>query len=193
MTSLATAPAKRASPPSQRRSSRVADDPTQDLLTPLLRGLPADLVQVLDDRRIPNTTTRIDHLAISTSGVYVIHAQCYRGTPQHLVEGGFMSSTTSTLLVGSRDCTKLVRNVQKQVCVVQSALGVDQSWADVPVHGVLCFIDGNQPLLGGAFAIDGLAVLGPQLTVDRLRTPGRVSAYSVTALQRFLAWQFPAV
>src|SRR5690606_29915685 len=85
----------------------------------------------------------IDHLAVTPSGIYVIDAKRYRGRPSLKLEGGILRPRTATLLVGSRDCTKLVDGVLKQVDVVRGVLG-----DDVPVVGVLCFIEADWPLIG---------------------------------------------
>jgi Nuclease-related domain len=145
----------------------------------------------LHERRIPLTGAIIDHLVISTSGVYVIDAKRYAGAPRLLVEGGIISPQTSTLIVGGRDCTRLVDTVHRQGALVRTELEVDENWAGVPVHGVLCFIDPSWPLVGGAFTIDGLDVLWPAKAAERVRTPGPISPYTVVALYRFLSATFP--
>jgi hypothetical protein len=148
-------------------------------------------VLALHDRRIALTGSVIDHLVISTSGVYVIDAKRYSGAPKLLVEGGIITPRTSTLIVGGRDCTQLVYSVQKQAALVKTELDVDRTWANVPVHGQLCFTDSQWPLTGGAFAIDGLDVLWPAKAAERVSTPGPVSPYTVAALHRFLTQAFP--
>jgi hypothetical protein len=157
-----------------------------------LDSLSRDGVLLLQDRAVPPAETVIDHIALSTSGVYVIDGRRYKNTPQHLVEGGFLSARTSTVLFGSHDCSRLVRDVQDHVACVKAALAADHSWADVPVHGMLCFLDADWPLHGGAFSIDGLDVLWPDKAVERIRTHGQVSTYTITVLHKYLSDEFPA-
>jgi len=152
---------------------------------PLADALVGDGVLVLHDVRIPQLDSTIDHVAVSTSGVYVIDAKRYHGTPQHLVQGGFLSPGSATLLVGRRDCSRLLHSVREQVGFIEAALAADPNWAEVPVHGVLCFIDEEWRPLSGAVSIDGVDVLWPQKVADRVRTPGRVTAYTVTAVHHF--------
>jgi len=98
-----------------------------------LDRLASDTLRLLHDRRIPRSMANIDHLAVTASGVYVIDAKKYRGRPHLKIEGGLFRPRVERLLVGSRDCTKLVDGMLKQVDVVRGLLD-----DDVPVHGVLC-------------------------------------------------------
>src|SRR3954454_13975934 len=76
-------------------------------------------ILVLHDRRIPGSRANIDHIAVAPSGVWVIDAKKYKGRPQLKIEGGFLRPRVEKLLVGTRDCTKLVDGVLKQVDIVQ--------------------------------------------------------------------------
>ena len=80
-------------------------------------------VKVLHDRRIPSTKANIDHIVIAPRGVFVIDAKRYTGAPSLRVEGWI--TRTEKLMVGSRDCTKLVAGVHKQMSLVMSALEAD--------------------------------------------------------------------
>jgi Nuclease-related domain len=73
-----------------------------------LDALASDGLRLLHDRRIPRSSANIDHLAVTASGVYVIDAKKYRGRPHLKIEGGIFRPRVERLLVGSRDCTKLV-------------------------------------------------------------------------------------
>lgn len=66
------------------------------------------LVRVLHDRRIPGSRANLDHLVVCPTGVFVVDAKRYQGRPHRVVEGGLFSPRTEKLLVGRRDCTKLV-------------------------------------------------------------------------------------
>lgn len=122
-----------------------------------LDGLASDTLRVLHDRRIPRSRANIDHVAVTASGVYVIDAKKYRGRPHLKIEGGLFRPRVGRLLVGSRDCTKLVDGVLKQVEVVRGLLDID-----VPVQGVLCFVDADWPLFGGTFTTHGVQALWPK-------------------------------
>jgi hypothetical protein len=147
-------------------------------------------VQVLHDRRIPRTKANIDHIAVSPGGVVVIDAKRYKGRPHLVVTGGIFRPRRSMLFVGSRDCTKLVEGVHKQLVLVRSALDL-AGLPDVPVRGMLCFVDADWPLFGGAFVIDGVDVLWPRKAADQLLAPGLLDQPAVDTIHRTLALAFP--
>jgi hypothetical protein len=146
----------------------------------------SDTVRLLHDRRIPTSRANIDHLAVTARGVYVIDAKKYRGRPQLKVEGGLFRPREQRLLVGSRDCTKLVDGVLKQVDVVRSLLDVD-----VPVHGVLCFVEADWPLFGGTFTTRGVQALWPMKLYPQLEAEGPVTADVIGWIHRRLAQALP--
>ncbi len=111
-----------------------------------LNELETESLRVLHDRRIPGSRANIDHIAVAASGVYVIDPKRYKGRPSLKVEGGLLRPRVEKLLVGGRDCTGLVDGVLKQVDVIRGIVG-----DEVPVHGVLCFVDADWPLIGGSF------------------------------------------
>ncbi|TQS94365.1 NERD domain-containing protein [Arthrobacter sp. TS-15] len=121
-----------------------------------LDALAADGLAVLHDRRIPGSKANIDHIAITRAGIWVIDAKMYKGRPELKIEGAILRPRVEKLLVGRRDCTKLVDGVLKQVDVVRDLVG------DVPVTGALCFVEADWPLIGGAFSTHGVHVLWPK-------------------------------
>jgi hypothetical protein len=94
----------------------------EERLGQCLNELATETLRVLHDRQIPGTRTNIDHLAVTQTGVYVIDAKKYRGRPHLKVEGGFLRPRVEKLLVGSRNCTRLVDGVLKQVAVVRDQI-----------------------------------------------------------------------
>ena len=107
-------------------------------------------VYVLHDRRIPRSKANIDHIAVGPSGVFVVDAKKYRGRPSLRVEGGLIRPRVEKLIVGSRDRTRLVTGVQKQVHLVRSALQ-EAEFGQISVSGMLCFVEADWPLIGGDF------------------------------------------
>ena len=152
-----------------------------------LDRLASDSVRLLHDRRIPRSKANIDHIAVTPSGVYVIDAKKYRGRPHLKVEGGLFRPREERLLVGSRDCTKLVDGVLKQVDIVRELLDID-----VPIHGVLCFVEADWPLIGGAFTTRGVRALWPRRLYPQLEADGSVAADVVAEIHRKLAHALPA-
>jgi phage gp16-like protein len=147
-----------------------------------LDRLASDTLRLLHDRRIPRSKANIDHLAVTASGVYVIDAKKYRGRPHLKIEGGLFRPRVERLLVGSRDCTKLVDGLLKQVDVVRGLLD-----DDVPVHGVLCFVEADWPLIGGTFTTRGVPALWPKKLYPKLQAEGPFTADTVAEIHRKLA------
>ncbi|WP_315093506.1 nuclease-related domain-containing protein [uncultured Cellulomonas sp.] len=162
----------------------------EELLGGRLNTLVEHGVLTLHDRRIPRTKANIDHIAIGPSGVFVIDAKRYKGRPTLRVEGGILRPRTSKLTVGSRDCTKLVDGVHKQVGLVRAALD-NAGFDDTPVHGLLCFVEADWPLFGGSFVIEGVDVLWPKKAAERLVSPGPIDGARVGAIHGALAAAFP--
>lgn len=163
----------------------------EELLGARLADLTRNGVRLLHDRRIPGTRANIDHIAVGPTGVHVIDAKRYKGRPSLRVEGGLLRPRVEKLLVGSRDCTRLVEGVHKQVDLVWSALEA-ATLPNVAVHGTLCFIEADWPLIGGSFVIADVAVVWPKKLAERLVAPGAMSAAQVETTHRALARAFPA-
>ena len=147
-----------------------------------LDRLASETIRLLHDRRMPRSRANIDHLAVTTTGVYVIDAKKYRGRPHLKIDGGLFRPRVERLMVGSRDCTKLVDGVLKQVDVVRQVLE-----PEVPVHGVLCFVEADWPLLGGNFTIREVHALWPKKLYPKLQAEGPVTADTIGEIHRTLA------
>lgn len=133
-----------------------------------LNELANDNLRVLHDRRIPGSRANIDHLAVTPTGVYVVDAKRYVGKrPSLRIEGGILRTRVEKLVLDSRDQTKLVDGVLKQADLVRSVVG-----DDLPVVGLLCFIEADWPLIGGAFTTRGVDVLWPKKLYPRLSAHG---------------------
>ena len=163
----------------------------EELLGKRLDGLAGHGVRVLHDRRILRTKANIDHIAVSAAGVFVIDAKRYKGRPQLRVEGGLFRPRVEKLMVGTRDQTKLVEGVHKQVDVVRAVLE-DAGLADITVRGVLCFVDADWPLIGGSCVIDGVDVLWPKKLAEHLVKAGPLDDAMTERVRRALAAAFPA-
>ncbi|WP_341358407.1 nuclease-related domain-containing protein [Georgenia sp. M64] len=148
-----------------------------------LDGLTSDRVAVLHDRRIPGTKANIDHIAITRGGVWVIDAKRYTGRPALTIEGGILRPRVEKVLVGRRDCTKLVDGVLRQVELVRDVVG------EVPVTGVLCFVDADWPLIGGAFTTRGVHAIWPR-RLARLITESGDGDVDVAATRQAVTSRF---
>lgn len=147
-----------------------------------LDSLVTEAIAVLHDRRIPGTNANIDHIAITTAGIWVIDTKRYKGRPELKIEGGILRPRGEKVLVGRRDCTKLVDGVLKQIVLVRDVVG------DLPVTGALCFVDADWPLVGGAFTTRDVRVLWPKRLAKQLTVAE--GSVDVAATRQALAAHF---
>jgi hypothetical protein len=84
--------------------------------------------------------------------------------------GGLLRARTEHLLVGGRERTTLVDGVLAQAEVVRRILAAG-AYATVPVQAVLCFVDGDWPLLG-RLEVRGVPVLPPPQAAKLCRAEG---------------------
>jgi hypothetical protein len=132
-------------------------------------------IEVLHDRRRPGTVANIDHLAVAASAVWVIDAKLHKGRIAKDMRGGLFSSR-DILSVAGRDRTELADGVVKQMATVRSALDA-AGHGDLPVHGALCFIDGDWSVLRRRpFAVQGVLVTWPKALRELLSQPGDIDS-----------------
>ena len=158
----------------------------EELLGRRLDALADSGARVLHDRRIPRSRANIDHIAISSAGVFILDAKRYRGRPTLRVEGGLLRPRTETLMVGGRRCNQLVDGMHKQLGLVQAVVG-----HEVPITGMLVFIEADWPLIGGDFVTRHVRVLWAKRAMEQILRPGPLPADQVEALHRQVANAFP--
>lgn len=114
-------------------------------------------VHPLHDRRMPRSRANIDHLVVAPTGVWVVDAKRYTsGRLQRRDVGGWLRAE-ERLFVGRRDVTHLLDGVLAQAAAVTAAL-TGERFADIPVHGVLCFVDTELRLFAKPFEMRGVLV-----------------------------------
>ena len=101
---------------------------------------------MLHDRRVPGTRGNIDHVLIAPAGVFVVDAKHYEGRIEIRNHGWFLRPD-ERLHLGRRDCSALADNMGWQVAAVESALETAGIVPVPPITPVLCFIDGDWPLI----------------------------------------------
>lgn len=143
-----------------------------------------DEVLALHDLAVPNSRANIDHIAIAASGLYVIDAKKYKGEIESRNVGSFFSPD-HRLFVHGRDRTKLVEGVRWQREVVREVLGPDH--IDVPLHGALCFVDGDFGLVPVYFTIDSVSIVGLRKLSKTLRAPGQLEVDERRAIAALLS------
>lgn len=162
----------RDAPQSERAWARGADGEVQ-VAAALARRL-GDGAVLLHDRRVPRSRANIDHVAIAPSGVWVIDAKRYKG--KVAVERPWFGAPRVT--IAGRDKTALVASVHRQVAVVRSELA--STAPDAPVHGALCFVDSELPLLG-SLSFDGVPLLYPRALAKRIASGAPVLTHERVA------------
>lgn len=85
------------------------------------------------------------------------------------------------LLVGTRDCTKIVDRERKHVGVVRSVMG-----DEVPVHVWALLCGADWPLIGGSFTTRGVEVLWPKRLFSRWESAGPLGLDTVARVHRRL-------
>ncbi|MGH1522840.1 nuclease-related domain-containing protein [Leifsonia sp. L25] len=175
-------------PQSTRAWGRGADGEMK--LGAWLDSVATDTVRPLHDRRIPKTTANIDHLVTTAQGVFVLDAKRYDGQVAQRIEGGFLRPRVEKLIVNGRDRTKLVPGVEKQVTRVRTALDA-AGLQEIPVYGMLCFVDSTWGLLQRPFTVDSITVLWPRKAAEYVSRPGNLDADTINRTLRVLATAFP--
>ncbi len=174
----------------------LSDDPTHETVWArgaggeervavlLAKRLDAGIV-VLHDRRIPRSRANIDHIAIAPSGVWVIDTKRYKG--KVTIAKPLLGK--AKLLIAGRDKTTLIDGLAKQTELARAAMA--DIAPGVPVHGALCFIDGELPMLG-TLTFNGYPLLYPKALAKRINASGQLTAHDVQAIARELAARFPS-
>jgi hypothetical protein len=150
----------------------------------LAKHLEPDVV-VLHDRGIPGSRANIDHIAVAPSGVWVIDSKRYKGQ----VEISKPLFGRPRLTISGRDKTKLVEGLAKQVAYIGPI--VSDIAPGTPIHGALCFVDADLPLIR-TLTFNGYPLLYPKRLAKRINEPGPLAQEHVHELARALAAHFRA-
>jgi hypothetical protein len=143
---------------------------------------------VLHDRRRPPTKANIDHMVVTSGGVYIVDSKNYEGQIE-VRQPGWFSGEPAQLFINGRNRTKIVDGVKKQVAQVESVLL--NSETQMPVFGVLTFVVGPLHLFIVQEKISGV-FLSTQRGIEKiLRQPGPHSVEDIQATARLLALKFP--
>ena len=150
-----------------------------------------EAIVVLHDRRIPRSRANIDHIAVTSSGVFVIDAKNYTGKVRKVDRGGWFSSDLR-LYVGRRDCMKLLTGMAKQVAAIHQALSeATIAEFELEVTPVLCFVDAEWSLFAKPFRLGGVWIEWSESLGRRLTAPGPLSPEHVRTLAKRVAAALP--
>ena len=151
-----------------------------------------DGLAVLHDRRVHRTRGNIDHIVVGPAGVFVVDAKRYEGLIRIRDRGGLFRRD-ERLYVGSRDCSRLATNMDWQVAAVRGVLlsaGVDLTV--VPLTPVLCFIDGEWPILLPPESYQGVRLEGKRSIKKLVGGRKLLASDQIERISRSLALAFPA-
>jgi hypothetical protein len=161
----------------------------EEKLAKALAGM--DELRVLHDRRVRATKGNIDHIVVAPAGIFVVDAKKYEGLIEIRNRGGFFKSDYR-LYVGRRDCAELADKLGWQVAAVETALregGVDPL---PPLTPVLCFVDGEWPLISPPDTFRGVRLEGTRSIRKLLTVPVALDASAIDHLAQILARRLPA-
>lgn len=79
--------------------------------------------------------------------------------------------------------------MHKQVSLVRASL--DGAGITAPVHGAICFLEGDWPMIGGSFVVDDIHVLWPRLLVKRISAESAQQDIDIDQVHSLLARSFP--
>ena len=146
---------------------------------------------VLHDRRVPKTKGNIDHIVIAPAGVFVVDAKRYQGMIRIRDRGGLFSRD-DRLYVGGRDCSDLAANMGWQVSAIEQALtAATVDLSTVPVTPVLCFVDGEWPLLRPPESYKGVRLEGKRSIGKLVSGSSIIDSAQIDHISRILATAFP--
>jgi hypothetical protein len=143
----------------------------------LLDGL--DGVIALHGRPLPGTSSRLGHLVVAPSGVYVLEIRHHRGVVER---------RRGQLRVGGRDGAHLLDSMRLRRDVVRQVLDDDT----IPMVVELCLVDAEWPVLTSRLDFDGIRLTWPKALVKQLGTEGPLTADDVSALALRLDASLPA-
>ena len=147
-------------------------------------------LRVLNDRQMPGMRGNIDHIVVGPAGVFVVDAKNYRGRIE-VRNRGWLLRPDHRLYVGRRDCSVLATGLGWQVKAVVSALaaaGVDPL---PPVTPVLCFVDGDWPIISPPNAYEGVRLESTKSIRKLVATPEILAGPSVERIADLLRVALP--
>jgi hypothetical protein len=161
----------------------------EEKLADALKGI--DGLRALHDRRVPGTRGNIDHILIAPAGVFVVDAKRYDGRIE-IRNKGNLFRPDHRLYVGRRDCSALADGLTWQVEAVTatlSAAGVDPL---PPISPVLCFIDGDWPLIAPPKSFRGVRLDGPKALRKAMLAATTLDHSTVDRIASLIAARLPA-
>lgn len=112
----------------------------------------------IHDRQMPRSKANIDHMAVTSTGIFIVDAKNYQGKIEVRGRLDQMVGGSSQLWIGGRNKTKLVDDVNKQILAVENVL--EKVGLNFPVFGALAFYKAKWDLPGflRASSVNGILI-----------------------------------
>jgi hypothetical protein len=147
-------------------------------------------LRLLHDRRVPRTRGNIDHIVIGPAGIFIVDAKNHRGSLA-IRNRGTIFSKDYRLTIAGRDCSSYADGLQWQIDAVRTALAGAGRDGQVPVTGVLCFLNADWIALGRWDSFRGVVLSRPKTIVKLLTQPLVIGEAVADQLLVELAKAFP--
>jgi Nuclease-related domain len=135
-------------------------------------------IELFHDRRMPGRRSNISHIAVTPTGVWVVDTKRYPDARLELRNGGGLLHRNDRLIVGGRDRTVLVDDMEAQLDSVRQALR--PLGQHIVVRAALCFVDAEVTLLTRRpFVVRDVAILWPRSLAEVVSRPGPLSPSAI--------------
>lgn len=155
-----------------------------------LAALNGEGIVVIHDCRIPGSKANIDHIAVSSSGVYVIDAKVTKGAVSARTTGPIWNRGSGKLYFGGRDRSAVLEGMNHQVNVVSGALG-NEMLDEVPIHPMVVVVGAEWKWLAKPLRVRGVWVGWPKAMVKFVDREGPISPAMIRRLATTLAVNLP--
>lgn len=145
---------------------------------------------VLGDRRIPDSKVRIESIAVSPAGVFVVGTKNHKGLVRTKCLGPFWDLGPLELYVGHKNRTDSVEHLVGQVDAVRMALQPTPWGSEVPVHALLCLPRAEWGI-ASAITISDVWVGWPELMARRVQTPVVMDSSTVHEVAQLIVDNLP--
>lgn len=135
---------------------------------------------------VPGAPEPVDHLVVAVNGVWVVRAVPVLTGRLERRDLGDWFNADPRLFVADEDRSVLVAGVRAQV-EATTALLADNSFADIPVRGVICFGSIQPGWVHEPFVLDGVSITWRSRLVEPMLDPVLVDVRSRTAVVHSLA------
>lgn len=149
-------------------------------------------VSVVHDRRIPGRRANIDHIVVGPGGIFVIDTKVVNGKPMSRRVGPIWNRGSLRLFVGSRDQTRFVEGMARQVAAVGRALNGVTELSGLPIRAMVVLVGARWPLFSKPLLIEGVWVGSPRELAKEVSKPGAVSTATAARLAEVIANRLPA-